>query len=565
MDGPASGFEDLDPAPPGARARRWETALAALGIAALVIFGLWEWRSQSARAAAYHAGVAAVAARHWDAARAAFSEAAGFNDAAAQVRLATQQVARLTAADQRAVEAESRGDYLAAWSAAREVSAIQPDYGDIATRLPRLRSQVFTAGVAGVIYLQRGPTGGLHLLGGAGGDLTLPGSDGASRVIAMAPDGRHFVYDAPLGGGSGRRLALATVPDGTDVTVTMLPAQFDAGAACWFAGAAIWGLDRDRRLLQYAPQAGALLVTTPLPPATIVVGGAPSGGLVVAQTSPGAAGEMQTTITVRSAEGAGAPVVAPGFYLMATLSPDGRYAAALTEETRFGITRTLSLIDFSHPGTPARKVDQIAWTGVLLAARLRPSFGPDDSLVVERQDAQGTSVWRYPLPAGAPQPIWSGADLIQRDERAGQSHDGSALAFRAQLDGSAALVWAPLTGARPPVVLPVSALPGQLVDATFAPRDDFVIFTLRNPDGINKGTTEPILAWPAPPAAGSPPVLLAQPRRVFDAGLPATALPAAGALAVFITPASELHARTLDGVEERTLAANVEAVWALPR
>jgi hypothetical protein len=111
----------------------------------------------------------------------------------------------------------------------------------------------------------------------------------------------------------------------------------------------------------------------------------------------------------------------------------------------------------------------------------------------------------------------------------------------------------------------VSELPGQLVDATFAPRDDFVIFTLRNPEGINKGTIEPILAWPAPPTAGSPPILLAQPRRVFDAGLPTVALPAAGALAVFITPASELHARTLDGVEERTLAANVEAVWALPR
>jgi hypothetical protein len=565
VDGPVSGFEDLDPAPPGNRALRWETALGALGIAALILFGLWEWRSESARAGAYHAGVAAKAARHWEAARAAFSEAAGYNDAADQVRMAAQQVARLTAADQRAAAAESRGDVLAAWSAAREVAAIQPDYGDIATRLPRLRSQVFTGGVAGIIYLERGPAGGLHLLGGAGDNATLSGSDGASRVVAMAPDGRRFIYDLPASGASGRRLALAAIADGTGATTALLPAQFDPGAPCWFAGDSVWGLDRTRRLVRYAPRAGTPLASALLPAGAVVVGGLPSGALLVAQTSPGVGGEMQTTFSVRSAAGAIPAGAAPGFYLMSTLSADGRYAAALTEETRFGITRTLSLIDLGHPEAPARTVDQIAWTGVILAARLRPSFGPDDSLVVERQDAQGTSVWRYSLPSGAPQPIWSGADPVQRDERAGLSHDGSALAFRAQLDGRAELVWAPVTGSHPPVALPVSELPGQLVDATFAPRDDFVIFTLRNPEGINKGTIEPILAWPAPPTAGSPPILLAQPRRVFDAGLPTVALPAAGALAVFITPASELHARTLDGVEERTLAANVEAVWALPR
>ena len=205
---------------------------------------------------------------------------------------------------------------------------------------------------------------------------------------------------------------------------------------------------------------------------------------------------MQTTVTVRTAGGAGAAVAAPGFYLMATLSPDGRYAATLTEETRFGITRTLSLIDLSRPATPARTVDQIAWTGVILAARLRPSFGPDDSLVVERQDAQGTSVWRYPLPSGAPQAIWGGADLIQRDERAGRSHDGSAIAFRAQLDGRAALVWAPLTDARPPVVLQVSELPGQPVDqrsprATTSSSSRYAILTasIRGPSSR---------CWPGP-------------------------------------------------------------------
>ena len=143
MDGPATGYEDLDPAPPGNRARRWETGLAALGIAALVLFGLWEWRSQSARPRRIRPAWRLSAARHWEAARAAFSEAAGYNDAAAQVRLAAQQVARLAAADQRAVAAESRGDI---WAPGRRAGsqAIQPDYGNIATRLPRLRSQVFT-------------------------------------------------------------------------------------------------------------------------------------------------------------------------------------------------------------------------------------------------------------------------------------------------------------------------------------------------------------------------------------------------------------------------------------
>ena len=66
---------------------------------------------------------------------------------------------------------------------------------------------------------------------------------------------------------------------------------------------------------------------------------------------------------------------------------------------------------------------------------------------------------------------------------------------------------------------------------------------------------------PAP--AGAKPQALATTRRLYDPADPTLAFPPAGALVVFVAPAGQLVARTLDGQTSRTLADGVEAVWAV--
>ncbi|HMA33134.1 MAG TPA: hypothetical protein VKY74_01540, partial [Chloroflexia bacterium] len=218
------------------------------------------------------------------------------------------------------------------------------------------------------------------------------------------------------------------------------------------------------------------------------------------------------------------------------------------------------------PDRAPRVLDQIAWRGVILAAQLRATFvpgTPTTQLVVEHQDDRGSDVWRYDLPAAGRTLLWHGHDTIQRDEQSSLGASGQALAFRVQLDSVPALAWVPLAPRLPAGTLPIHSFGNQLVDTWFAPHSAFVVFRVRNPEGLDKGTTEDVWSVPAPPPPGAAPQLLAIARRVYDPTFPTLALPASGALALTIAPDTGLHARTLDGAADRVLAMGVEGVWAL--
>ncbi|MDQ2806125.1 MAG: hypothetical protein M3Z04_04275 [Chloroflexota bacterium] len=79
-------LEELDQEPTVA-AHRWSGPLRGrLGgaLTLLALAGGWDWAQTSSQATAYHQGVAAVAARHWEAAAGAFAAAGGYADAAAR-------------------------------------------------------------------------------------------------------------------------------------------------------------------------------------------------------------------------------------------------------------------------------------------------------------------------------------------------------------------------------------------------------------------------------------------------------------------------------------------------
>jgi hypothetical protein len=144
------------------------------------------------------------------------------------------------------------------------------------------------------------------------------------------------------------------------------------------------------------------------------------------------------------------------------------------------------------------------------------------------------------------------------------SLDGGAIAFRADLAGGSDLAWVPASTDSAPVVLPIPIVRSQMLDAWFAPGGNFLVYRVRNPDGLDKGTIENLWSLPVP-LNNATPQLLAVSRRLYDPNFPTVAFPAAGTLVVYITPDGSLQARTLDGAAggTSTLAGGVEGVWAV--
>src|SRR6478752_2469893 len=116
-------FEDGAPAlPPPARLRHRETLIAIALLGAICLFGLGDWYRQATRLHDYQAGTAAVAARHWDAAVAAFAAADGYANAAIRAQEAARQLAALQTQYAQLQAAAGAGDWLAAWHLAQDTA-----------------------------------------------------------------------------------------------------------------------------------------------------------------------------------------------------------------------------------------------------------------------------------------------------------------------------------------------------------------------------------------------------------------------------------------------------------
>src|SRR5205085_2035789 len=122
---------------------------------AVLLFGVWDWQGGQARAQAYHEGVAAVAARHWEQARVAFVASGDYADAPARLKAATAEVRSLADRYAGLLSAADQGDWLRAYRLARAVAADEPDYRDVAREQERAYQALFYGpGVSGVVFLQ---------------------------------------------------------------------------------------------------------------------------------------------------------------------------------------------------------------------------------------------------------------------------------------------------------------------------------------------------------------------------------------------------------------------------
>jgi hypothetical protein len=589
LDMPATGirFEDGEPAlARPTRLRHRETLIAIVLLGAIGLFGLSDWYHQATRLHDYQAGTAAAAARHWEAAAAAFGAANGYADAATRAQQAAKQVAALESQYAQLQAAAAAGDWLKAWHLAQDTARIQPDYRDIAARQDAAYHALFGPGAAGLIYLQaKGNLPGLYQTMAGDGPVYLFGTSSTSQVRAVSPDGKRFLYDvdqslldtenAVCQPGAERlrppdqpqpRLALSG-DDPSGQPGRVLPQTFDPQAPAWLTDHGVWGLLPDGRL-QYYDAARTTTVRIALPRGSRVVGvDAAHDGLLLASASPDSAGQAQTHLQQVTPAGLSSRTTSvPGFLLTVTMSPAGPYAAVLAEDVSNGIARTLYLLNLDAPDLGVRTLDHMAWEGVQLAARLRATFVPGANppqILIERQDGQVDTVTRYTLPAGQRVTLWAGADAYERPDLGGVSAGGQAFAVRTQVGNRPYLAWIPLQGEAGSEMLHIVALPNQQVDSWFDPRGGFVVYRMRNPAGLDQGTTESLFTVPNPPAPDAQPYFLGQARRVYDSALPTFALPPHGSLAAFIDANAVLHVRTLDGSADMVMARDVEGLWAL--
>jgi hypothetical protein len=580
--------EDGEPAlSPPPRLRHRETLIAIILLGAIGLFGLGDWYHQATRLHDYQAGTAAAAARHWAAAAAAFGAANGYADAAARAQDAAKQVAALESQYAQLEAATAAGDWLRAWHLAQDTARIQPDYRDIAARQDASYHALFGSGAAGLIYLQaKGPLPGLYQTVTDGAPVYLFGTGSTSQVRAVSPDGKRFLYDIdqgmldsenqPCQPGAERlrppdqprlRLAVSSEhPDGQPARV--LPASFDPAGPVWLSNQGAWAPTQDGRL-QYYDFARTTTKLIPRPPGSQIAGvdGA-HNRLLLATANTDTAGRQMTFLTLTSPDNPsmGSMAIIPGFLLNVTVAAGGDYATVLAEEVDTGIARTLYLLNLRPPGIATHVLDHMAWQGVQLAARLRATFLPGANppqVLVERQDGQVDTVARYTLPAGPRVTLWAGADLYERPDLGGVSSDGQAFAVRTQAGNRPYLAWIPMQGDDQAQMLHIMALPNQQVDSWFDPRGGFVVYRMRNPAGLDQGTTESLFTVPNPLAPDAKPYFLGQARRVYDRTLPTFALPPGGSLAAFIDANAVLHVRTLDGAADTVLARDVEGLWAL--
>jgi hypothetical protein len=288
--------------------------------------------------------------------------------------------------------------------------------------------------------------------------------------------------------------------------------------------------------------------------------------------------------------------VVPGEVYRASISADGKWLLYNSQQNGDAITRTVWLLNLDVPGARPAMIDRLAWQGIQLNQRLSASFlppGPDGRVrvVVNRIEGNVESLSIYDV--NDPDICTSAADSIahapgydprsmfrlsaaytepsqpgsaQRRDLSGFSHDGLYIGSRRQEGGTARLeVFGGTSGITSTVWVrtPLPAYPGQITQTQFTPHDDYLLVSVYNPDGIDRGHVQAIYSARIQGKGElDRPTPIAMAVRPYE-DLPVVALPPAGTMLAYVDPAQELRAVSFDGSESTVVAHNVRAVWSL--
>lgn len=568
---------EMEGEPESPRRPPWEALLGlALLVGVLGFAGIDWWQTEQA-ALAYRQGQAAATARHWDAAAGAFAQAGTYLDAPQHRAEAAAQAARRADLLAQAAQAASPGT---AWHALTEAAAIEPDYPGLADQVEGARQTLFRQGVVGTVVLQAGGAQpGLYLLT-EGGPSYLPGSDGQSRLRGRAPGGQAFLYDRALGVAPGaclvsctpdrRQVVLARVgtagPPGTQVVGGDLPAD---GSATFSGDGARWWWTAEGQTWYCDPAARQITDVLGTHPGWQLLALDPGQGRILLAL-PLDSGTDRTPLFLADAAGETVRPLAPaasGTILNATFSADGAYLVYLTQQPTTPIVRTLWRVDLRDPAQAQHELEWLPWGGIQTPVWLSAFLPPPpvgDTVLIYRLDGDGEAITGVNLRTGSRTSLWAGTGRQLHGNTTAISPDGRTLALHDPQGMAGRLVLAPVAGGEPVRTFPAPAYSGQSIHAAFSPRGDYVIYAVHNPDGLERGYTQPIYTLPITAPTGTAPLLLARDAVLpYDHTLATMAVAPGGDLLLYVRAGGSLQAVTFDGAAHVTLGSGVDAVWSL--
>ena len=607
-------LEDLTRPPPTHDPRRWEALLGAALLLGVLIAGGWTWAHGEGAAQAYRAGRAAETAHHWPVAAAAYRQAGDWRDAPVRAELAQAQARQFALLTAQGQAAAGRGDWAAALRAYGDALAIQPDGVDAAAQLDAARGGLIRTGLAGTVVLRtEGAAAGLYL---ADSPTPLPGSDAASRVRAVAPDGQRFIYDRPaLGSGTGppaatplpradfwlpsvaagaaRVAVLAQLGVAGAPLVQPLPAPLDGSGFGVFLGDVIWWYAPHADLgyysytvVYYDLRSGASGEIAGPSGRVQPVAWAPDGSRAVlatyASVPAGAPPQAQLSLVDAHGQRQGTPSPVQGILGTvegtlgaAGISPDGRYLFVQTVG-RGSNSHSLNLADLRP--TNGRRIEgslgfiegmnvpsgssgglTAAWIGSPTRLLIDSWVSPQESVSLWNPNSDQVVFGTVQGSGGGN--LWQGLAHPDTPDVAAIAPDGGRVAWRYRAaDGADRLLAVDRQSGRTREI-PLPDVGNRSLDMAFTSAGDYLIYGSYRLDGSAAGRLTPVWSWPL--RGAGPPVRLGE--RVWDAQLPTLALPAAGSLIAFVTPQHALHAVTPDGRTDLPIATGVAAIWNLHR
>lgn len=618
----SQGLAPLPTSPNTARAsvaswsalRRRETWLGALLLIALLSYVVYEWGRSTAQSAAYREGLAAVQRKDWDQALAQFEQASDWRDASSQARVARNRIIERDELYRKAVDAAAGEQWSTAVAALQSLELVQPGYRDSEQRLDAAQEAAFRKGLAGLVYLvSSGEKPGLYLRDGSDSPRYLPGSDRYSLLRASSEDGLRLAYDVPAA-------ALATLPlvgdagpasPGGARRVPILahlssdgPAGFQAalgldpdgsGTFVEGGGPGIWWRNSTSsrqspgEVFYFGPEPGALhpvsdsgltgtyklVQLSDLQKGKRVVAFDAQRGRVVwvQAAAPGVNSMRGTLVFISGSAGQEPRYLMPlgGDVTRASISRDGRWLLLTSQTNNNRISQSAWIMQITSPRSYVRPrvLENISWGDSLVGGRLTATFvpgnEPNGAVLVRSILGDNEKLTLYdPARRDAKYELSRQPEGVFRPDKTGIAHNGDFLAARRQLQTGAVLelVKMPPAGGLPfEVRLPVYTT--QNADAQFSPRDDYVLVTVHNPDGIDRSTAQVVYAARVEPDGTLGDArLLAISSMPFDPATPTTALPGDGTLFAYIS-SQQLKTVSLDGSSLRNVATGVSAVWSL--
>jgi hypothetical protein len=157
--------------------------------------------------------------------------------------------------------------------------------------------------------------------------------------------------------------------------------------------------------------------------------------------------------------------------------------------------------------------------------------------------------------------------LVRGAPIGGRSSDGQSVVFRTLINARPHLIWQPRQPGDSVVAVPLPDAAWGPLDFWFAPAGGYLVLRVQEPPPIPLPPVAPgraeVFVLPMPPVPGSRVTWLARIAAAPSADWPTLALPASGALAIYVTPDRRLQARLFNGTITSTLTTDVDAVWSL--